>query len=68
MKKLLCESIVYCDFLMIILGILIDNKAFICLFVHRIGKKISDFHLSYAKQYFPRHPFKHKVLARITAT
>jgi hypothetical protein len=31
-QKLLCESIVYCDFLLIILlivGILIDNKAFV---------------------------------------
>ena len=31
MKKLLCESIVYCDFLLIILlivEVLIDNKAF----------------------------------------
>ena len=30
MKQLLCESIVYCDFLLIILfivGVLIDNKA-----------------------------------------
>jgi len=37
MKKLLCESIVYCDFLLIILLIVhiwIDNKAFVCLFVH----------------------------------
>ena len=37
MKKLLCESIVYCDFLLIVLlivGVLIDNKAFVCcLFV-----------------------------------
>ena len=36
MKKLLCESIVYCDFLLIILlivGVLIDNKIFVCLFV-----------------------------------
>ena len=36
MKKLLCESIVYCDCLLIILlivGVLIDNKAFVCLFV-----------------------------------
>ena len=32
----ICESIVYCDFLLIILlivGVLIDNKAFVCLFV-----------------------------------
>ena len=31
-QKLLCESIVYCDFLLIIVlivGILIDNKAFV---------------------------------------
>ena len=36
MKKLLCESIVYCDFLLILLlivGVLINNKAFVCLFV-----------------------------------
>ena len=36
MNKLLCESIVYCDFLLIILlivGVLIDNKPFVCLFV-----------------------------------
>ena len=36
MKKLLCESIVYCDFLLIILlivSVLLDNKAFVCLFV-----------------------------------
>ena len=36
MNKLLCESIVYCDFLSILLlivGVLIDNKAFVCLFV-----------------------------------
>jgi uncharacterized membrane protein YphA (DoxX/SURF4 family) len=36
MKKLLCESIVYCDFLLIILlivGLLIEMKAFVCLFV-----------------------------------
>ena len=36
MEKLLCKSIVYCDFLLIILlivGVLIDNKAFVCLFV-----------------------------------
>ena len=34
MKTLLYESIVYCDFSLIILlivGILIDNKAFVCL-------------------------------------
>jgi len=33
MKILLCESIVYCDNLLIILlivGVLIDNKAFVC--------------------------------------
>ena len=33
MKKILCESIVYCDFLLIILlivGVLIDNIAFVC--------------------------------------
>ena len=37
MEKLLSESIVYCDFLLIILlivGLLIDDKAFVCLFVH----------------------------------
>ena len=36
MEKLLCESIVYCDLLLIILlivGVLMDNKAFVCLFV-----------------------------------
>jgi hypothetical protein len=36
MNKLLCESIVYCHFLLIILlivGVLIDNKAFVCLFI-----------------------------------
>ena len=36
MEKLLCESIVLCDFLLIILlivAVLIDNKAFVCLFV-----------------------------------
>jgi hypothetical protein len=34
MEKLLCESIVYCDFVLIILlivGVLINNKAFVCL-------------------------------------
>ena len=34
MEKLICESIVYCDFLLIILlivGVLINNKAFVCL-------------------------------------
>jgi hypothetical protein len=34
MIKLSCESIVYCDLLLIILlivGLLIDNKAFVCL-------------------------------------
>ena len=39
MEKLLCESIVYCDFLLIILlivGVLIDNKAFVCLFVYDV--------------------------------
>ena len=36
MEKLLCESIVYCDFVLIILfivGVLIHNKALVCLFV-----------------------------------
>jgi hypothetical protein len=36
MKKLLCESIVYCDFLSIILlivGLLIGNKAFVVVVV-----------------------------------
>ena len=36
MKILLCESIVYCDYLLIILlivGVLINNKAFVCFFV-----------------------------------
>ena len=38
MKQLLCESIVYCDFflliILLIVGVLIDNKAFVCyLFV-----------------------------------
>ena len=35
MEKLLCESIVYYDFLLIILlivGVLIDNKVFVCLY------------------------------------
>ena len=37
MEKILYESIVYCDFVLIILlivGVLIDNKAFVCLFVY----------------------------------
>ena len=37
MEKLLCESTVYCDCLLIILlivGVLIDNKAFVSLFVY----------------------------------
>ena len=45
MEKLLCESIVYCDFLLIILlfvGVLIDNmnKAFVVVVVRvqKIGK------------------------------
>jgi hypothetical protein len=35
-EKILCESIVYCDFLLIILlivSVLIDNNIFVCLFV-----------------------------------
>ena len=38
MQKLLCESIVYCDYflliILLIVGVMIDNKAFVCcLFV-----------------------------------
>ena len=43
MEKILCESIVYCDLLLIILlfvGLLIDNKAFVVVVVRvqKIGK------------------------------
>ena len=37
MKKLFCESIVYCDLLLIILlivGLSIDNKVFVCLLIY----------------------------------
>jgi hypothetical protein len=47
MKNILFESIVYCDFLLIILlivGVLIDYKAFVCLLITEKHTKQSSFY------------------------